>query len=76
MPLIQKLIDAQKGKWSEALPVLQFTKQGRFLAEFPSASNAATLLKINRGNLNTCLHGHLKTCGGYQWRYKNGNTER
>ena len=37
--------------------------------EYPSLSAAARDLKINLGNLSSCLKGRQYTCGGYHWHY-------
>ena len=41
--------------------------------EFPSAIEAARQLGINKGNINSCLKGKRSTCGGYHFRYKEGD---
>lgn len=54
-------------------PVLQLDKDtSEIIKEFPSASEAAKSLNISRGNIvNCCLKKpHVKTVGGYVWRYK------
>lgn len=52
-------------------PVLQFTKDCKFVNEFPSAKEAARCTDINRGNIWACCAGRYKSAGGYIWKYKN-----
>ena len=49
--------------------VLQFTKSGEFIREWPSIREASRQLKINCGNICSCCNGKLKSSGGFIWRY-------
>lgn len=53
-------------------PVLQFTKDGTFIREYPSGEEAARVTGINRGNIaHSCTnYRNTKSAGGYVWRYK------
>jgi len=53
-------------------PVLQFTKYGRFIREFPSAHEVFRQIGINTSNINAVINGYKyrKTAGGYVWKYK------
>ncbi len=51
--------------------VYQFTKDGRFIAEYESVTTAAHEQGINRGNLSSCCIGNRKTCGGFVWGFVN-----
>jgi hypothetical protein len=51
-------------------PVQQFDLCGNFIAEFKSQIEASKSTKTNKGDLNSCCKGKLKTAGGYKWRYK------
>ena len=53
-------------------PVLQFTKEGKFLAEYSSAHEAERQTGCYNGNICKCCKGKYKTCGGYVWKYKEG----
>lgn len=55
---------------SKCRPVIQFTKTGEFVKEWPSATEAANTLGINRKNITANCGGHRKSCEGYIWRYK------
>ena len=49
--------------------VLQFTKSGEFIREWPSATEASRQLVISQGNICSCCNGKRKYAGGYVWRY-------
>ena len=49
--------------------ILQFTKSGEFIKEWPSLREASRQLKINCGNICGCCNGKLKSAGGYVWKY-------
>ena len=59
--------DAMKGV--NAKKILQFTKSGEFIREWPSILEASKQLKINHGNICSCCNGKLKSAGGYVWKY-------
>lgn len=58
-------------KWREKLgkAVKQYTKQGEFLQEYRSASDAAELTGICRANILMNCNGQLKSAGGYVWTH-------
>ena len=65
--------EEHKKKLSESMGVngiLQFSKNGEFIAEYPSTKEAERHTGCNQGNICKCCKGRLKTCGGYIWRYK------
>ena len=53
-----------------SIPILQLKKDGTFVKEWPSLSEAYRQLGIPPSNVCHCLKGHLKTAGGFVWRYK------
>lgn len=53
---------------STSKPVIQLTKDGRFVAEYPSASEAARQTGIK--HIICCCNEKRKTAGGYIWKYK------
>ena len=55
---------------SPTKPVLQFSKTGEFIAEYPSIMDAERHTGCNHENICKCCKGKLKTCGGFIWRYK------
>ena len=60
--------EATKEKLS--IPILQFTKDGTLIKEWPSLSDAYRQLGIACQNICACLKGYRKSAGGYIWRYK------
>ena len=67
------LSEEHKRKISESMGVngiLQFSKDGELIAEYPSTREAERHTGCNQGSICRCCKGRLKTCGGYIWRYK------
>ena len=62
-----KKTGAINGK-KRSIPILQFTKDGTFVKEWPSASEAWRQLGIS--NICNCLKGRHKSAGGFVWQYK------
>lgn len=60
---LKKAIEKRK------LPILQFTKNGEFITEYPSISEAAKHLKKDAGNICSCCRKQIKSAYGYIWRY-------
>jgi hypothetical protein len=50
--------------------VLQMTKNGEFVAEFPSTMEASRQTRIDQGSISKCCLGKLKSAGNYLWRFK------
>ena len=61
------LSEAHKGV--NAKKILQFTKSGEFIREWPSLKEASRQLGIAQSNICNCCNGKLKSAGGYVWRY-------
>ena len=53
-----------------SIPILQLTKDGEFVKEWPSAREAERQLGIAQSHICACLKGRLKFAGGFIWRYK------
>jgi len=47
----------------------QYSRDGRFIREWPSGREASEDLGIDKGNISACLRGKLKTTGGFIWKY-------
>ena len=58
-----------KGKNAERT-VSQFTKDCKFVNEYPSIHEAGRCTGINQGNIWCCCNGRCNTSGGYIWKYK------
>ena len=65
------LSEAHKKALSEAhsKKVIQFTKSGEFIREWPSTREAGRELGITNSHICGCCNGKLKSAGGYIWRY-------
>ena len=50
-------------------PVSQFTKEGIWIRDWNSVTEAGEVLGIRRGNISNCLIGISKSAGGYVWKY-------
>ena len=52
-------------------PILQYTKDGEFIKEWPSATDfGKTINKDVCGNIIACIKGKQPTAYGYKWKYK------
>ena len=51
-------------------PVIQFSKNGDFIAEYPSAREAERQTGCRNGNICSCCKGKYKSTGGFIWKYK------
>jgi len=67
----EKTINSTTKKCSK--PVCQYTKDGQFISEYPSAREASRQTGISQGNISNCCKGGkygFKTAGGCIWKYK------
>ena len=53
-----------------AIPIIQFSKDGEFMKEWPSLSEAGRQLGIAQSHICQCCKGRNKSAGGFVWRYK------
>lgn len=51
-------------------PVLQFSKNGIFIQDWPSISQAGRELGILETAIHQCLKNKCRTSGGFIWKYK------
>lgn len=68
--------NAKKGGQSASLviskPILQFSKDGEFINEFRSLTEARTHLgKSNHSTISAAVNGKAKSAYGFIWKYKN-----
>lgn len=49
--------------------ILQFSKNGEFIAEYTSTMEAERQTGCIHQNICQCCKGKLKSCGGYIWKY-------
>ena len=50
--------------------VLQFDKNGNFIKEWISISEAARITNMSAGNIVRCCKERTEFCGGFIWKYK------
>jgi group I intron endonuclease len=50
-------------------PVIQYTKEGDFVAKYISIKDAARLSRISDSNIRQVLRNNTATAGGYIWKY-------
>ena len=51
--------------------VIQLTKEGEYIREWESATEAAKTLGLSTmSNINSCCHGKAKSAAGYRWMFK------
>ena len=62
-------INGKKGAIKQSIPIFQFSKDGTLIKEWPSTKEAERQLGIPQSNICSCLKGHLKSAGGFVWRY-------
>jgi len=56
-------------KESCSKPVLQYTKDGQLIAEYPSIMEAGRNTGINQSSICQCCLGKRKSAGGFVWMY-------
>ena len=54
-----------------SIPIIQFSKSGEFVKEWPSINEASRQLGIPLSSITGCLRYGRKHAGGFIWRYKN-----
>lgn len=54
----------------QSMPVLQYSLEGKLLAEYYSATEAARKNNCRQGGISECCNGRQKTAYGYVWKYK------
>ena len=47
----------------------QFSKDGKLIRTFPSASDAARIMKVSKYSISDCCRGRQKTSAGFIWKY-------
>ena len=67
------LSEESKNKISDSKPkkpVIQFSKDGKIIAEYPSTKEAERNTGCHHGHICKCCKGKYKSCGGFIWKYK------
>lgn len=65
----EKINKAAAKKLSKS--IVQYTLDGNFVAEYPSAKEAERQTGMFNSYINKCLRGKLNKAYGYVWKYKN-----
>lgn len=65
-------VDNTKTANSHKIPILQLDKNGQVLKSWSSATDAGNELNLSSSHITSCCRGVRRTCGGYMWRYQNG----
>jgi hypothetical protein len=53
-----------------AKAVEQYSKNGEYIASFPSAREAGRQLNLDSSSISKVCRGKVKTCGGFVFKYK------
>ena len=56
-------------------PVSQWTKDGKFIQNFKSITEASIQTNTSANGISNCCRGTQKTSGGYVWKYGNYTTK-
>lgn len=60
----------EKGSLKTSKPIIQYTLEGEFIQEWPSAVKAANSLGLTKNSIGRCCLGKSNSCGGFVWRFK------
>lgn len=60
----------RKSAKAKSKHILQYTKDGQFIKEYPSIEEAYRQTGINCGQICWCCKGKYKSAGNYKWKYK------
>lgn len=55
---------------NKGIPILQLSKSGDFIREWPCAATAGRELHISPSSITACCNGIRKTIGGFKWKRK------
>ena len=70
-----KLPRTEKQLKARSKPVLQFTKDGKFVNEYYSAWEAARQTGIAQSGISNCCNGKRKSAGGFKWQHASPQIE-
>lgn len=72
--------EEQRASHYKARPVIQLTKSGEYIQEFPYILKAARAVGVSESCIRDCCSGKQNTSAGFKWVYKedynNGTQER
>lgn len=55
---------------SKSKPIVQYSKDGKFIKEFPSGKIASNILNIPQSNINANCNNRIKSAGGFVFKFK------
>ena len=61
----------QRSAEKQSKPVLQYTKDGKFVNELKSVMDVQRNLGYDHGHISACCLGKRKSANGFVWKYKN-----
>lgn len=61
---------SEETKQKMSIAVLQYSKDGKFIAEYYGAREAEKQTGVNNGHICKCCKDKRKSAGGYIWKYK------
>ena len=67
----RKISQSQMNRIDCSKPILQYTLDGQFVAEYMSMKEASRQTGICISSISDCCNNKLKTAGGYKWIKKN-----
>lgn len=66
----QRRFDAQRNRPDCSKPIVQYTLDMQYVNEYPSAMEAYRQTGLNRGHINRCARGEIKSFKGYIWKFR------
>ena len=60
----------ERAGYSLSIPIIQYSKSGKFIREWQGAHEVERVLDINNSHIIQCCKGKRKSAGGFVWRYK------
>lgn len=62
--------EIERMRFQRAKPILQYSKEGTFIKEWPSAGEVGRTWGVYYKSISKCCLGKRKTALGYVWKYK------
>lgn len=75
MPIGYNMVDggSNGAGFAKGRAVLQYDLLGNFIAEYPSARQAAEKTQINNSSISACCRGEISHTKDFQWKYKDSD---
>jgi len=68
----KKISEANKGRkhrFHKGKPITQMNLEGNYIMTYEKIKEASRKTGVNSGNISSCIHGKLKTAGGFLWKF-------